>query len=388
MQKTLQLDFVLALPLEKKGPPYTAASLAGAMDSAECRTSIYTPLNKWHSPALTVPVTSGAFLSDRLFNRMPHRLGAPWTVPSSERSVLAASPRTRDTRQIAYMWGEVSLRLATRLKARGTIVVREKINCGKQMSKRILDDAYSRLGATPGHSITEALIAKEHEELHLADAVFCPNEMVAESLREIGLPDEKLIATSYGWEPERLKGDGRAFAPIDGTTFLFVGFLCVRKGAHLLLEAWQKAGINGRLILAGRIEPLIAERYRHILEQANVHYIPFTPDVGSLYRAADWFIFPSLEEGGPQVTYEAGGCGVPGLVSRMGAGAFTRDGVDGVVIDSDDVDLWASAIARVAASPELRRTWGENARERAERFTWANVGAQRRQALLDRYAGG
>ena len=386
MPKTLQLDFMLGLPLDRKGPTYTAASLASAMDRSDCVTHIYTPLDRWPAPALAVPITSGAPVSDQLLSHVPYRVTAPLTVRLAERSILAAAPTTPARQQIVYMWGEVSLRLATKLAARGTVVVREKINCGKQASKRILDEAYGRLGVAAGHSITDSLIAKEHEELHLADAVFCPNQMVAESLREIGLPSEKLIATSYGWEPERFIGDDRALGPIEGTTFLFVGFLCVRKGAHILLDAWQKAGVNGRLIIAGKIEPLIAERYAHVLDQTNVNYIPFTPNVGALYRAADWFIFPSLEEGGPQVTYEAGGCGVPGLVSRMGGGAFTRDGVDGTIIDSDDCDVWAAAIASAASTPELRRAYGENARRRAEQFNWAAVGAQRREALIERYA--
>ena len=66
-------------------------------------------------------------------------------------------------------------------------VVREKFNCGKATAKAILDDAYTRLSLSPAHGITDAGIAKEREELHLADAVYCPNAMVAESLRAIGI---------------------------------------------------------------------------------------------------------------------------------------------------------------------------------------------------------
>jgi glycosyltransferase involved in cell wall biosynthesis len=233
--------------------------------------------------------------------------------------------------------------------------------------------------------IPAAVIAKEARELELADAVFCPSPMVARSLRAVGIPESKLLPTSYGWEPRRFAGTDRALEPVDGPTFLFVGYVCVRKGAHLLLEAWQRAGRPGRLVLVGNLEPLIARRYASVLAEPSVRYLPFTPDVGAIFRAADWFVFPSLEEGGPQVTYEAAGCGVPGIVSEMGAGAFTRDGEDGVIVRANDVDSWADALVRLGPDRDLQQRLGASARAHAADFTWERVGARRAAALLERF---
>jgi len=384
MTRSIEMYFMLGMPVVKRGPAYTAIRLAEQMNHDEVRCRVFASINRWPKDDLSVPVTTGAIVSEALTSRLPHRVAGRFTYPLAEKRLLRAI-RANGGRPVVYSWGEISLALARQLKGQGIPVVREKINCGKQVAKAILDEAYGRLGVAPGHRITPDLVAKEHEEMHLADAIFCPSPMVARSLVAIGIDEARLIPTSYGWEPARFAGTDKALAPANGPTFLFVGFVCVRKGAHILLEAWRRAGIRGRLVLVGDIEPIIAERYADVLARADVSYMKFTPNVGALYRSADWFIFPTLEEGGPQVTYEAGGNGVPAIVSEMGAGAFTRDGVDGHVVRSDDPAVWAEAIARLGPDRELRGHYAEQVLRHAADFTWQRVGERRRVALLERF---
>ena len=53
--------------------------------------------------------------------------------------------------------------------------------------------------------------------------------------------------------------------------------------------------------------------------------------------AADVFVFPSLFEGSAVVTYEALACGLPCVVTPE-AGSVVRDGVEGLVVPSADVE--------------------------------------------------
>ncbi|WP_157216017.1 glycosyltransferase family 4 protein [Flavisphingomonas formosensis] len=384
MARTIDMYFMLGMPVVKRGPAYTAIRLAEQMNRDDVHCRVFASINRWPKSDISVPVTTGYILNENLTNRLPHRIAGRFTYPLAEKRLVKAI-KAKGGRPLVYGWGEISLALAHRLKDEGIPVVREKVNCGKYVAKTILDDAYGRLGVTPGHSITPALVEKEREELHLADAIFCPSPMVAKSLVAIGLPEERLIPTSYGWEPARFTGTDKALEPVDGPTFLFVGFACVRKGAHILLEAWKRAGIKGRLVLVGDIEPIIAERYADVLARPDVSYMKFTPNVGALYRSADWFIFPTLEEGGPQVTYEAAGNRVPAIVSEMGAGAFTRDGVDGHVVRSDDPDAWAEVIARLGPDRDTREHFAQNALEHSADFIWERVGERRRAALVERF---
>jgi glycosyltransferase involved in cell wall biosynthesis len=283
---------------------------------------------------------------------------------------------------VAYTFGEISIQLSRALSQSGVKVFREKFNCSKETARNILNLAYDKLGLTPEHGITQGMIEKEREELSLADFVFCPSPLVAQSLRDIGVAPAKLISASYGWEPLRFEGTSRRLDPIEGPTLLFVGFVCVRKGAHILLEAWRKAKIKGRLVLAGEIQPIIAERYKDVLAQSDVVKLPFTDDVGSLYRSADWFVFPSLEEGGPLVTYEAAGNGVAALISGMGAGSVIHNGNGGIVLGNDDPECWAQAIASLPKREEERRIFSRQAREIAQNYTWDKVGIARRDQVI------
>ena len=57
-----------------------------------------------------------------------------------------------------------------------------------------------------------------------------------------------------------------------------------------------------------------------ILARSDVIHRDYTSDIALAYREADFFAFPSLEEGGPLVTYEAMANGLPVLTSPMRAG--------------------------------------------------------------------
>ena len=287
---------------------------------------------------------------------------------------------------VVYIWPGVSAAAYRKLKNKGCTIVVERINCHRLTARRVLDEAYKRCGLPVGHGITDADVAGETEKLLLADFIFSPSPMVRLSLQEAGISEAAIIDSSYGWDPHR--HTPREHAASDGFTVLFVGRLCIRKGVHILLDNWKQAGIpGGRLVLAGFLEHELALLCAEDLQRSDVVLTGFVRDVAALYAGADVFVFPSLEEGGPQVTYEAMACGLPVLVSPMGAGAAARDGQDGYVIDPGDGAGWIAALQRLSADTALRARLGNAARMHAQEFVWENVGKLRMEALsraLDR----
>jgi glycosyltransferase involved in cell wall biosynthesis len=380
---SLSLNVLLGLALAPRGPSYTMVRVLQGMVGDDISATVFAPVDTWRTTGL--PIVTGGVSGQLVDPRVQYRLCGDVLTRRAERRLLDRIGNEEQP-SLVYTWGEASFDFSRRLHERGTPVVREKYNCAKQVAKDILDRAYNRFGIAQTWAINQAMVEKENAELALADAVFCPSPMVAQSLVRIGVPEHKLLHSSYGWEPERLRGADKALEPADVPTLLFVGFICVRKGAHLLLEAWQRAKIKGRLVLVGDMEPLIAERYGDVLARDDVVHMPFASNVGAIYRSADWFIFPTLEEGSPLVTYEAAACGVPVLVSPMGAGAFVRDGIEGVVTDSDEAGPWAELIATVPDRMAQRQELAEAARARAYHFTYDQVGARRREQLLGRFA--
>jgi glycosyltransferase involved in cell wall biosynthesis len=376
-----ELMLLLGLPLMPAGPPYTAASLAEAMQAPELPATIYAPRNEWTGRPLSVPVEAASDGQQSLTRKLSWRL-APAAQFSRTEALLVKGIERAAAPPVVWTFGELPIDIMRRLKARHVKLVREKFNCAKAVASEILLAEHAKLGLPPPPRLSAESIAREAEELELSDAVFCPSPMVAKSLRRIGIPEAKLLPTSYGWEPGRFAGSTRMLAPAAGVTLVFVGQICVRKGAHVLLEAWVRAGIEGRLLLAGRIDRDIQTLCKAALARPDVHELGFVSDIGSVFRSADWFVFPTLEEGGPQVTYEAAACDLPSIVTPMGAGAFTRDGLDGIVIDSNDPDRWAEVIRSLPARPDERAAMAASARAHADEFTWDKVGARRRAQMI------
>jgi len=284
---------------------------------------------------------------------------------------------------VAYFWIDSPSEFSHELRSRGVMVVREMINCTLELRRKELRRAYEMLGLPDGSNISDADISRERENLLATDMVFCPNPYVLQSVQAYGVAPERCVKTSYGWSANRLHGDTVA-VPRDGTfTVAFVGTIDIRKGAPVLLEAWSKAGIRGRLLLAGALTPEVKSRYSDVLSRPDVRYLGHVGDVGAVYRSADVFCFPSWEEGGPLVTIEAMALGNVPVVTGMGtSGTFSEGEEVGIVVPPGDVDALISALQLLANEPDRRRSYSEAARERSKAFSWDLVGQQRREALL------
>ncbi len=276
---------------------------------------------------------------------------------------------------ITYFWGHPPLSLIRAAQNRGLVTVREMINTCMGMVKSVLESAYNRHGYRSSQNISEESVEREREELALYDYIFASNPIVERSLQETGIDASRIIASTFGWTPSRysIRPDVHEQRPFRA---VFVGVDAVRKGVPELLAAWKMSGVEGELVLIGpgdSIEPLL----KPYIGTNSVRVLSFERDINSYYRSADIFVFPTLEEGGPQVTYEAGGCGLPIITTPMGAARMIENEVNGLIVEPADIDGLANAIARLAASPELRERLGRQAAIDAQKFTYEKVGLER-----------
>jgi len=317
-----------------------------------------------------------------LKKRLVYRFGSK---DHPRRSAESLFFKTSAENPMVYLWAGLSLNLFKKFKDRGTRIVVERINCHQATARRILKEAYAFWGIDWPNTISSQRIAEENEKLALADAVFCPSPMVARSMVENGVPEEKVLVTSYGWATERFPGLHQPRPYNQRPVFLFVGTLCLRKGVPLLLKAWRRAGIHGELILCGAVEPEITKHFGRLLEGTHVRHVPYTRDIGRMFRQADVFVFPTLEEGGPMVTYEAMAHGLAPLVTAMGAGAIVQADINGMVLPDNNAEVWAEAMADLAEDVTKRHEIGEQARQRARQFTWKKVAGQRAALLEGRF---
>lgn len=365
-ETTLRIRTLLPMACDGVGPSETCLNLARGATRAGYWVDIFANRSRIRNPS--VPMTLAL---PGPFAQLPHRWIADSASRRTERQFLAAV-RPGD---IAYLWPAASLEAHRTLYDRGIPIVLEGINTRMAAAKRILDAAYEAFGAPPAHGITQARIEEEEEKYHYASAIFAPNRHVAEELAGSPLED-RIIPASYGVDTSK-GSTGRRYEEKGGLTFMFCGYACIRKGAHLLLEAWKRIPAPHKLQLVGRIEPVIAERYHDLLASDKVEVVGFVNDVHSWFERADVFVFPSLEEGGPQVTYEAAVHGLPIIASPMGSGRMSEEEGTMIVVDPQGDAALEEALLRVIESSETREQLGRTAQACVPRFDWDRVGAKR-----------
>lgn len=108
-----------------------------------------------------------------------------------------------------------------------------------------------------------------------------------------------------------------------------------------------------------------------------VEVIPQTLPPSSLLNGFDIFALPSRAEGLSLVTGEAAATGLPLLGADVGGVPdLIEPGVNGYLLNCDDVAAWAARIEELAADPERRKKLGAASRERALKTLGINCSAQ------------
>ncbi|MCF8383073.1 MAG: glycosyltransferase family 4 protein [Chlorobium sp.] len=322
------------------------------------------------------PVTSG-FTRTALYKL---------TNPGQSRAITEAIFFRREASSSpVYLWAGLSLDIFRHFREKGASIIIERINCHRATSRNILKQAAETWGIPTPEPFPQKEIDDENHKLDIADAIFCPSPMVKASMLENNIPESKLLPSSYGWAPERFPSISPDKKENPKPVFLFAGTICMRKGIPLLLEAWNRAALDAELVLCGKIDEPMRQLVEQQLATGTVRHIAYTRNIGQIFSMADAFVFPSLEEGGPMVTYEAMAHGIPPIVTAMGAGAIAENGKNGIVLPDLDPDSWAAALTDMATNPEKRNLLGAAAQQRAMDFTWQNVAMQRALLLEKRY---
>jgi len=86
-------------------------------------------------------------------------------------------------------------------------------------------------------------------------------------------------------------------------------------------------------------------------------------------------VTPSFYEGFGLPALEAMHCGCPVIVSNRGSLPEVA-GDAGILLDPDDIDGWAGAMAQVLTDNSLRQKMVRQGRIQAQQFTWRKAAAE------------
>lgn len=167
-----------------------------------------------------------------------------------------------------------------------------------------------------------------------------------------------------------------------GQDVLFLANLEVRKGIHVLLDAFERlAGElpGARLLVAG--EGPEKERVRRRLRESpaleGVHLLGRVPHdrVAATMQACDVYCLPSYGEPFGMTALEAMACARPVVATDSGGlGHLVPDG-GGIKVKPGDPAALAAALRELLVDQGLRRAMGtHNRRIVEERYAWGRVG--------------
>lgn len=369
--KRRDIRTLLSMACDGAGPSQTCINIMNGAHRAGYVVDIFANRRRVKKP--DVPMVLA--LPGPVLAQLPY----PKVVTQASRILENHFLRSVQPGEIAYLWPAASLRAHRLLHERGIPIVLEGINTRMASARKILDAAYEDFGIEPSHGITDERIAEEEEKYHYAQAIFSPNRHVESALAGSPLED-RILPSSYGVDIKKASPP-RDYPDKKSLTFMFCGYACVRKGMHFLLDAWQNISGPHRLQIVGKVEPIIAERYATLLNSDRVELVGFVDDVHRYFAQADAFVMPSLEEGGPQVTYEAAVHGLPIIASPMGASRLGDEAGTMLIVEPSDRNAFVDALEQVIRSAELRYAIGSRARECVPYFDWDAVGARRAEQL-------
>lgn len=167
--------------------------------------------------------------------------------------------------------------------------------------------------------------------------------------------------------------------PLDGKIFLFIGNIINTKGVFELVKAFhnlRKSESSPYLIMIGnghdtsKIQEEITSR--NLSESVLLPgYIP-QEELPIWINASDIFVFPSYQEGLPNVVLEAMACRKPVIASRVGGiPEIVSDGVTGILVEPRNVHQLAQAMQTLLKNEDLcLKLGGAGEKLVNEHFTW------------------
>ncbi len=218
-------------------------------------------------------------------------------------------------------------------------------------------------------------------------AILAPSEELVEASRSVGVscPVDFL---SNGVDPQRFSpGPSRIREQLgitqEETVVLLARRLVKKNGVVVFAEAaseFMRAGV--RLLFAGdgpernKVESIL--KSTGCLDAAIFLGNVPNPRMPEIYRAADISVLPSFMEATSITGLESMATGLPLVGTRVGGIPFLIDnGQTGRLVEPGTPRALAAAIRTLIDAPELRKQFGQAARDKVERtFSWNAIAEQ------------
>lgn len=231
--------------------------------------------------------------------------------------------------------------------------------------------------------INEKSVRRNHRrdmELDIADIILCNSTFTKETLIKSGVAEDKIKMIPLGFPSVHEK----KYPSICGRPirFMYAGNQSIRKGTHLLYEAWRSTGfaaLEAELWLVGAIDDqlLLGKGMpANIIIKKNIAH----EQLMELYREIDVLILPTLADGFGMVVTEAMSQGVPVIATKNSCGPdIIAHNEDGWIIPAGEVEPIVDTMKWIFNNKACLANFGSAAIAKSKSWQWEDY----RKALTD-----
>ncbi len=224
---------------------------------------------------------------------------------------------------------------------------------------------------------------RQDHETKIADIVLANSRLTARTLEEAGISSDKIITVPLG-APPTIPDSAIPSSSAGPMTFVYAGPVSVRKGAHILLQAWNLLVPRRRAELHFYGSQQLPRRYWSDCPSNVVFHGSVPPDhLASGFDGAAALVFPTLCDGFGLVVTEALARGLP-VVTTSNAGAVDvlPPEFSALIVPPGDVDALANSLEWCLSNPDQLHALRHSALTAARNWTWRHF----RTTLRDKLA--
>ena len=216
-------------------------------------------------------------------------------------------------------------------------------------------------------------LTEDARKYSLHNVICLPNFMAVPQLEKTPTPDSRAAARS------------NLHIPPDKQVLLFVGSMINRKGVDIVVDVFLSlaekypdlwlvmVGAQNKTELTYIDDTYVSQQKTKITRAGHDNrciWVGLSKEQTTLvnyYNAADIFLFPTRNEGLPNVLIEASYAELPLVASHLSGSTDTvvRNGENGYLISVDDTEGFTNSINVLLSNPNLRASMGKKGRQRA-----------------------
>ncbi len=210
------------------------------------------------------------------------------------------------------------------------------------------------------------------KELGLADLILCGSDFVRQSCLSIGIDPAKLMLLPYG--ADLIKFHIKKQYKLDNklVKIAFVGAFGYRKGADIILKAWQYVIQKYpfvQLHIYGGVQIEVHPEIKGVFLHGFIMQDLLVEELSN----SDISILPTFFEGSSLAVYQSMAMGLP-VVTTANAGSIIQDQKNGVIIPYGSVQYLIEALELLITKPLLRRKLGLQAQQDIMNYSWDDYG--------------